>query len=238
MPVAACLYCLAGIRPRSLQMAPTRSSASRKPPAIFTQMAAFDSKGFHPCNWPGSSSPSTEAIGNPARGNDIVNEPGKRRLPRVPSDARRQRHAGPGRCWTQSSRSGRPLYRASASPDPRRPAVLFPGSGDAGLFQAPTDYQRVPRDLAGKTVLSSQEVEDVVAYLRKISIARPRHDTHSAANGLLCRNDRLLAGYVSLSGAAWAQDRKSAAPKVAAETASRADFRLRFQPSMETLPAG
>jgi L-cysteine S-thiosulfotransferase len=138
-----------------------------KTAGYFTQMAAFDRTRLSPVQLAGIIKPVAEAIGNPARGNDIVNEPGRgdcllcHRTPGA-SGTQGQGDVGPNLAGV-GHRYTEPQLRQILV-DPR---VLFPGSVMPAYFKAP-DGDRVPRDLAGKTVLSSQEVEDVVAYLRNL----------------------------------------------------------------------
>jgi L-cysteine S-thiosulfotransferase len=135
-----------------------------KPKAVgyFTRMATFSRA--KPAEMVGLAEPVTGAIGNPGRGGQIAAEAQKggclacHRVPGFGGEA----DLGPN-----LASAGQRYTEAQLRQIVVDPHKLFPDSVMPAYYKA-ADYARVPPGLAGKTILSAQDVEDVVAFLKNL----------------------------------------------------------------------
>jgi sulfur-oxidizing protein SoxX len=133
-----------------------------KAAGYFTRLAAFAS--IKPTEMVGLAEPIESLMGNPDRGGQLAAEAEKggclacHRVPGL---------GGTGDLGPSLAGAGRRYTEAQLRQLVVDPHKLFPDSIMPAYFKA-ADYARVPGELAGKTVLSAQEVEDVVAYLKNL----------------------------------------------------------------------
>lgn len=133
-----------------------------KTAGYFTRMPAF--ARAKPTEMVGIAQPIDSFMGNPGRGGEIAAEAQKgaclacHRVPGLGGDSDLGPSlAGAGQRYTEAQ-----LRQIVVDPHKLFPDSIMPA------YYKPTDYARVPGDLAGKTVLSAQDVEDVVAFLKNL----------------------------------------------------------------------
>jgi sulfur-oxidizing protein SoxX len=133
-----------------------------KAAGYFTRLAAFTKAT--PPEMVGLTEPIESRMGNPGRGGQIAAEAQKggclacHRVPGLGGDADLGPNlAGAGQRYTEGQ-----LRQIVVDPH-----KLFPDSVMPAYFKS-ADYARVPAELAGKTVLTAQDVEDVVAFLKNL----------------------------------------------------------------------
>jgi sulfur-oxidizing protein SoxX len=152
---AALLACL-GAGPAAAQQ------CKFKPAGYFTRMPAF--ARAKPTEMVGIAQPVEGIMGNPGRGGQIAAETQKAAClacHRVPG-LRGESDLGPN-----LGGAGQRYTEAQLRQIVVDPHKLFPDSVMPAYYK-PAGYARVPAPAAGKTILSAQDVEDVVAFLKNL----------------------------------------------------------------------
>ena len=152
---AALLSCLAVNAAEAQQCKP-------KTAGYFTRMAAFTRA--KPTEMVGLAEQVTGSIGNPGRGGQLTADAQKggclacHRIPGLGGEANLGPNlTGVGQRYTEAQ-----LRQIVVDPH-----KLFPDSVMPAYYKAAA-FARVPPDLSGKTILSAQDVEDVVAFLKTL----------------------------------------------------------------------
>lgn len=158
---------LAALLAIGLSSGATALECHPKTAGYFQQMAAFANSGPSPSDLAGIIRPLAESIGDPARGRVVMIEKEKGNClacHRVPALSEVPLHGdvGPNLTGVGGRFTEAQLRQIVVDPKTFFPNTVMPA------FHISPDFQRVPRNLAGNTVLAPGEVEDVVAFLKEL----------------------------------------------------------------------
>jgi sulfur-oxidizing protein SoxX len=138
-----------------------------KTAGYFLQMATFAKTAPSPADLAGIARSLTGSIGDPARGRIVLVDKDKgnclacHRVPAL-SEEPAQGDLGPNLNGVGGRFTEAQLRQIMVDPK-----VLFPNTVMPAFHIVP-DFQRIPRNLAGNTVLAPGEVEDVIAFLKDL----------------------------------------------------------------------
>lgn len=160
-PLGVMLLVIAAASPAGAQQCVPKTAG------YFTQMPVFSRAGPSPVQLAGIPQSLTGAIGSPARGRQLAADESKGNClacHQVPALSELADHgdlgpnlAGVGARYTEAQ-----LRQILVDPDVLFQDTLMPA------YHTPPSFSRVPEALAGKTVLSVGEVEDIVAFLKNL----------------------------------------------------------------------
>jgi sulfur-oxidizing protein SoxX len=161
LSLSVSFLCIATASPAGAQQCTPKTAG------YFTQMPAFGRTAPSPVQLAGIPQSLTGAIGSPARGRQVVADEGKGNCLAchpVPALSELADHgdlgpnlAGVGARFTEAQ-----LRQILVDPNVLFQDTIMPA------YHKPPAFDRVPADLAGKTVLSADEVEDIVAFLKNL----------------------------------------------------------------------
>ena len=138
-----------------------------KTAGYFQQMAAFAKAAPSPADLVGIAQSLTGAMGDPARGRLVMIDKDKGNClacHRVPALSEEPAHGDLG---PNLNGVGGRFTEAQLRQIIVDPKVLFPNTVMPAFHIVP-DFQRVPQNVAGVTVLAPGEVEDVLAFLKDL----------------------------------------------------------------------
>lgn len=154
----------------AIALIPVRAVAIKCTPkttGYFQQMNAAAQAALLPRKLPGIPRSLTGGIGDPVRGRTIVLDEKKgnclmcHRIASLGEESK-QGNVGPNLSDIGNRLTEDQLRQRVVDPRVISPNTIMPA------FQTQENYARVPADLAGTTILSPAEVEDVIAYLKNL----------------------------------------------------------------------
>ena len=138
-----------------------------KTAGYFKQMAEFNKVDQTPVELAGIPKSLTGSIGAPERGRKLIAEEKKTlclACHTIPSLGKPPYHGdlGPSLDGVGERYTTAQIRQVIVDAKVLFPETVMPA------YHIPPTFDRVPKDLAGKTVLSASEVEDIVAFLRNL----------------------------------------------------------------------
>lgn len=138
-----------------------------KTTGYFTQMTAASQRGPSPLDLAGLTRSLTGAIGDPARGRNLMSDPNKGdclACHNVPALGDQPDHGdvGPSLNGVGGRYTEGQIRQILVDP-----GVMFRDTVMPAYYK-PMQYAGVPDRLSGKTVLTASEVEDIIAFLKNL----------------------------------------------------------------------
>ena len=138
-----------------------------KTTGYFTQMTAASLRSHSPVDLVGITGSLTGGIGDPARGRLVMANPDKGNCLACHNVPALSGQMAQGDLGPNLSGSGVRYTEAQLRQIVVDPSALFPDTV-MPAYHKPLHYSGVPANLAGSTVLSAGEVEDIIAFLKTL----------------------------------------------------------------------
>jgi sulfur-oxidizing protein SoxX len=138
-----------------------------KTAGYFMEMTASSPRALSPVQLAGIVRSLTGSIGDPARGRGVMADPDKGNCLACHNVPALGDQPGNGDLGPSLNGVGGRYTEGQIRQILVDPGVLFPDSVMPAYYK-PLQYSGIPDKLAGKTVLSAGEVEDIVAFLKNL----------------------------------------------------------------------